>query len=706
MNFTIRGDIRYQRKADKISVPDRYRHSYHHTYLDDDTDDDTNSSMTSGTTASSRSVSSIMGISLAGLDNFMYNQPPPSVQKTSPTINFDFSEYPGIVQQIVPTTRQQDQVDDWNDDIDLSDHASFSISSVSTNLYDELIVDEEEPLLDTQPPEGLRSPIAATKLRFTYEPETDDDDMTGLHFPQDLAHLSTLIEQRKASPQISSARTLTQKTRISPLLAGIEREHDDDDFTQGLAIENQAFIAKLPQPVTSTSSSNMIKQPTKLTKLKTPTNFVSRLARPTPIHNKPSTPSPSLTQRTKPVQPRIPIPSSQIPFAGPSSREANGPLTLNHAKFRPAHSAMTERKSPAGFTLIARPKTKSPPKYCTRLDNMDNLNVLPSRPAHTRNTPSVHRTGTATRPVQSSSQNKPAGQNITSNIGRSKTITARAPISTPSVPRGPSTSSNLREPRQRVNSRPTVPSRHLEQHTRGEPNAPFEGAKDYGVNRTMLPSRPSVLSRLNAYNDSIIPDRPNKPTVLSQFNSSYYPEAQDKSGRPSVYSRFNTSATPAKTEDRLLGGRPPVLNRSRTQANNVKLIQPTRELLTNEYNNMKYDALNHIWRGNEGNVNAVLERPAARRRPMIISGGQGHAPSRYAAVVGNSMIFNPESRSWVSSHGPEHNELDAIEDLQPHMALSVAGNVPVQFRLPSTSDAIAQQEKHDAFMANWLGLLQ
>lgn len=287
-----------------------------------------------------------------------------------------------------------------------------------------------------------------------------------------------------------------------------------------------------------------------------------------------------------------------------------------------------------------------------------------------------------------------------------------------------------------MNSRPTVPSRHFEQHTPREPVGYFDGIKDNGLNRTITPNRPSVLSRLNAYNDSVVQSRPHKSSVLSQLNSTSYSKPKDESSRPSVYGRFNTPigfTTPNRTENRLLGGNPPVFNRSRTtQAKNLKLIQPTRELLKNgmpffyiytivsflthsfffkkkEYNNMKYDALNHTWRGNEGNVNAVLERPAPRRRPMIISGGQGHAPSRYAAVVGNSMIFNPESRSWISTHGPEHNELDEIEDLQPRHPSSMSQDThkkPVQFQLPSTSDAIAQQKEHDAFMANWLGLLQ
>lgn len=127
-----------------------------------------------------------------------------------------------------------------------------------------------------------------------------------------------------------------------------------------------------------------------------------------------------------------------------------------------------------------------------------------------------------------------------------------------------------------------------------------------------------------------------------------------------------------------------------------------------EYNNMRFDASTHTWRGNEGNVNAVLERPTPRRQPMIISGGKGYAPSRYAAVVGNSMIFNSESRSWVASHGPEHNELDAFEDLLPRR-VSISGrpehNAP-EFQLPSIQEAIAQQDEHVRFMDNWLGLIK
>lgn len=398
MNFTIRGDAKYQRKAGKVMIPDRYRNSYLQMYLDDDTDDDTNSSMTSGTTVSSRSVSSIMGICLAGLDNFMYDQPPPSVQKSPHAINLDFSDYPGIVQQILPTTRlQQDQESDWNDDIVIPDHVSLSISSVSTNLYDELIEDDEEPLMATKPPEGVTFPATVpSKPRFTYEREVDDDDdMSGLQFPDDLAHLSSLIEQRKDSKEIPSTRIPNQK--VSLALANIERERDDDDFFKDLEIENKTFISKLPQPLSSSSSSNMIKQPTKTIKSKAPTNFISRLARPTPTQHKTSTQLSALEQRNKLLQPKNPVFSRPITT---NQRETNGPLTLNHAKFRPSNPVMTERKSPAGFTLIARPKTKAPPKYCTRLDNMDNLNVLPSRLSNTKNTLPIQRICTNTRLAQ------------------------------------------------------------------------------------------------------------------------------------------------------------------------------------------------------------------------------------------------------------------------------------------------------------------
>lgn len=395
MNFTIHGDVRFHRKAEKSLSPDRYRHSYHHTYLDDDTDDDTNSSMTSASTVStvsSRNVSSIMGISLAGLDNFMYNQPPPSLQR-SPAINFDFSEYPGIVQQIVPTRRpKQDQVNDWIDDIDVSDIASIAVSSVSTNLYNELIEDEE-PLINTAPPAGVVSPVIQfqnirTRSHIAYEIELEEDDMTGLLFPDDLAHLPTLIEQRKAS-MLQPTRVHGPTKTVSPLLSNIERERDDDDFADGITFKTKAFVSThIHSFLTPSTKSNKLQTKTAV-KNKLPTNFVSRLARPTPVNNINRLPEhvPSVAHRATALQPRIPVPSRQISLSSVTNpREVNAPLTLNRSRFRPVNTVLAERKSPSGFTLIARPKTKTPPKYCTRLDDMDNLNVFPSKAANNKNT--------------------------------------------------------------------------------------------------------------------------------------------------------------------------------------------------------------------------------------------------------------------------------------------------------------------------------
>lgn len=131
---------------------------------------------------------------------------------------------------------------------------------------------------------------------------------------------------------------------------------------------------------------------------------------------------------------------------------------------------------------------------------------------------------------------------------------------------------------------------------------------------------------------------------------------------------------------------------------------------------MRYDESTYSWRGNEATSSDFLDRPVLRRRPMIISSGQGNAPSRYAAVVGNSMIFDPETRSWIASNGQEHSELDEIEDLQetvPTSSLSrgiyrnrhANDGTSHVLKIPDRRRAQFNdlQADHEEFMENWLG---
>jgi hypothetical protein len=65
---------------------------------------------------------------------------------------------------------------------------------------------------------------------------------------------------------------------------------------------------------------------------------------------------------------------------------------------------------------------------------------------------------------------------------------------------------------------------------------------------------------------------------------------------------------------------------------------------------MTYDDATYSWKGNEKSLIDFPEKPAHRRPMLIMNKQQKYAPSRYAAVVGSSMIFNTESQKWVSAN--------------------------------------------------------
>lgn len=152
----------------------------------------------------------------------------------------------------------------------------------------------------------------------------------------------------------------------------------------------------------------------------------------------------------------------------------------------------------------------------------------------------------------------------------------------------------------------------------------------------------------------------------------------------------------------------------------LKLIQPNQQNLKKEYNDMTYDDSNHCWKGNETSLLGFQEKPAFRRPMLIMNKQQKNAPSRYAAVVGSSMIFNAESQKWVSANGQkeECNELDTIEDLKDELSnsspgksnennlllnLSQVNEKGKDFKLTVLSKRrmMAEQEQHESWIANW-----
>ncbi|EPB84685.1 hypothetical protein HMPREF1544_08558 [Mucor circinelloides 1006PhL] len=147
------------------------------------------------------------------------------------------------------------------------------------------------------------------------------------------------------------------------------------------------------------------------------------------------------------------------------------------------------------------------------------------------------------------------------------------------------------------------------------------------------------------------------------------------------------------------------------QKANVRLIKPNEQPIKKKYNDMVYDPVDQVWKGNEKSLVGFQEKPY--RRPMLMTQIQ-QKPSRYAALKGNDMIFNAEEQKWVSAFGPqqEFNELDAIEDLvvdTPVQARRIminnkpSGVFGVEFKLSveTKRQMMFDQEMHERFIQNW-----
>ncbi|KAI8070276.1 hypothetical protein BDF21DRAFT_495881 [Thamnidium elegans] len=560
---------------------ERYKYPYQHYYSDDD---DTNSSVTSGTLSEADKYSEI-DVTLNDLDDFMFDEPPQKIIRTS-ALNYDFSGFPGVVQKLSTNRHQEVQDnDDWNDDIDIPTKGILSLNHTE-KIYDQhLSLDDISIALPATSNKFVGSrPLS--KFHYAVEKDDDEDDMSGLDFPENMGVLPKRLDEKKKYNPVSFTKTLPTNNLLkkpatkSNFLSSIHRENDDDDFCDGLHIKEKAF--SFP------SSSKLIPQ---RTKNKDSGQFVSRLARPSPLLNNGSKQSDHAIALSKksnlPIKPKIPAPSTsrhtflsgtkasrqrEADIAASKNRVKNTPLILKKSlqKTTSALTDATERKSAIGYTLIAKPKTKKVTNYCTRLDNIDNLNDLPLK----------------------------------------------------------------------------------------QPN--------------------------------------NRKFVFQQSKS--HPKGESKSDPDRPWRRnMQTTSGPSR----------------------VKLIQPNEQNLKKEYNDMKYDDSTHCWKGNETSLIDFQEKPM-HRRPMLISNKQQkNAPSRYAAVVGSSMIFNTEHQKWVSANGAgaEYNELDTIEDLKDESKWSPASscsrnvhrsaNLSIdklrefEFSVERKRQIMAEQEEHERFMENW-----
>lgn len=435
---------------------EKYKYPQQHMYFEDD---DTNSSVTSGSVMSSKL--SEFDMALNDLDEFMYDEPPSSRRSsmllwTPMAMDGNLGDLPGVVKKITtPQTYQEVQdSEDWTDDLDIPLKGITSLKSAPKSYEQQLtsldeIQDFDElenanrKTHDTPTPASSSNiypenkadtnksfsylPANRSRAFLRYEPEQDDDDdMSGLDFPDNMAILPKRLDEKKKYPHTAKAIQQTSNskatTRIpvsssminkSRFLSTVEREKDDDDFCVGLNIKEKAFKINSPPPVSKcisakssalplSSKSNLLQQ--SRTKGREPANFTSKLARPSPLLNNGSkqsnhalslakrTNTPQLAPNNKQKSPMNTLqstnasgrfitrqPRTNVVETGARNNNARQYLTINRSLASKPNNVSdhqpAEKRSATGYTLIARPKTKVT-SYCSRLDNIDNLNDL------------------------------------------------------------------------------------------------------------------------------------------------------------------------------------------------------------------------------------------------------------------------------------------------------------------------------------------
>lgn len=397
--FQRKGVHSFEPDKELVLACERYQYPTESIYFDDD---DTNSSIASSSVVSSRY--SEFDPALKCLDNFMYDDPP-VVETTIPQINQDL---PGVVKRLgLPTHyRQAQNHDDWNDDIELpingvplnlTKRTADSDQHMMSCSFDDIDDDEIGPSV-SQRGSCSRPPL------FSYEPQEDEDDMTGIDFPDNMALLSKRLDEKAKQVPDLTANSKRPATRIPTasslhkpkILAHIPRETDHDDFLDGLHIKGDK-----PFTISSPASKLPMQRSAPMTTGKTiGTNFVSRLARPTPLNQYKKTAAEQLTTKStalttkKTSTPRRFLSGTQASIHREAEiaakHWANGTAKQPQPKIRNTPSLSktmdlsAEKKSANGYTLIARPKTKvANGYYCSRLDSIDNLvDLRPKRVYH------------------------------------------------------------------------------------------------------------------------------------------------------------------------------------------------------------------------------------------------------------------------------------------------------------------------------------
>lgn len=396
--FCKRDILAYEPDKDLALACERYQ--YPQNYLSDDL-----SSIAGSSVVSSR----FSEISLHhNIDDFMFDDPvtPSLFQPNEMTIKQQ-QNLPGVVKKLgLRYQNVVEETDDWDDDVEIPSKG-ISLTLSQRQEYEQQI-DFESDVGPSVSERVARSPRPPTSVassaapKFRYEIEQDDqDDMTGLDFPVNMASLPVRLDERKKgitvpSPPTSTARPTVYKSKIptsslkSKLLTSM-REKDDEDFTEGLKINEKNFHVDVP----SRSFTYSPQQPRSLsnTKGKSPASLTttSKLARPS-IVTKSRIPELPKSKPLVPQQSSLPQMSTRRHFltsTQPSiNREIDNIASKQRQKQRPTlnRSLLTskgpvERKSANGYTLISQPKTNKG-GYCSQLDNIDNLNDL--RPKFSR----------------------------------------------------------------------------------------------------------------------------------------------------------------------------------------------------------------------------------------------------------------------------------------------------------------------------------
>lgn len=98
-------------------------------------------------------------------------------------------------------------------------------------------------------------------------------------------------------------------------------------------------------------------------------------------------------------------------------------------------------------------------------------------------------------------------------------------------------------------------------------------------------------------------------------------------------------------------------------------MQAPSDLLSIEYNEMKYDPVRQCWQGNENSMLSFGDGSTTKsyRRPTLIS-NMGHKSKQQAkptGVVVGSMMFDPVKMCWkkMDTNDEEDKIFDRIEDL-------------------------------------------